>query len=108
MAQSAGLQQRDVAQSLLVASSGSFQTSPTFYLDPRNGVEYSIAAQSPQYELDTLQDLKNIPVTAGSGGRRLAGKQRLVWGRPAADRYRSGGWTPDSDSGQSRLRGSGG
>ncbi|HTV78644.1 MAG TPA: efflux RND transporter permease subunit [Steroidobacteraceae bacterium] len=66
LSQSAGLTQSDVMQSLLVASSGSFQTSPEFYLDPRNGVEYSIAAQSPQYALDTMQDLKNIPVTGGS------------------------------------------
>jgi multidrug efflux pump subunit AcrB len=67
MAQSMGLEQNDVMQSLLVASSGSFQTSPTFYLDPKNGVEYSIAAQSPQYVLDTLQDLRNIPLTPASG-----------------------------------------
>jgi multidrug efflux pump subunit AcrB len=67
MAQSAGFAQRDVMQSLLVATSGSFQTSPTFYLDPQNGVEYSIAAQSPQYALDTMQDLRNIPLTPGSG-----------------------------------------
>jgi multidrug efflux pump subunit AcrB len=67
MAQGAGLAQRDVAQSLLVAASGSFQTSPTYYLDPRNGVEYSIAVQAPQYGLDTMQDLRNIAVTAGSG-----------------------------------------
>ncbi|MGB7134904.1 MAG: efflux RND transporter permease subunit, partial [Acidobacteriaceae bacterium] len=56
MAESANLQERDIAQSLLVASSGSFQTSPTFYLDPRNGVEYDIVAQAEQYNLDTLQD----------------------------------------------------
>ncbi|MGB9032240.1 MAG: efflux RND transporter permease subunit [Acidobacteriaceae bacterium] len=68
MAQSMGLQQNNVMQSLLVASSGSFQTSPTFYLDPQNGVEYSIAAQSPQYEFDTLQDLRNVPLTQSSGG----------------------------------------
>jgi multidrug efflux pump subunit AcrB len=67
MAQSAGFAQRDVMQSLLVATSGSFQTSPTFYLDPQNGVEYSIATQSPQYALDTMQDLRNIPLTPGSG-----------------------------------------
>jgi multidrug efflux pump subunit AcrB len=67
MAQGAGLAQRDVAQSLLVAASGSFQTSPTYYLDPQNGVEYSIAVQAPQYGLDTMQDLRNIAVTAGSG-----------------------------------------
>ena len=74
MAQSMGLQQNDVMQSLLVASSGSFQTSPTFYLDPQNGVEYSIAAQSPQYVFDTLQDLRNVPLKqAGGGGNGAAG-----------------------------------
>ncbi|HZZ39693.1 MAG TPA: efflux RND transporter permease subunit [Acidobacteriaceae bacterium] len=71
LAESTNLQERDVAQSLLVASSGSFQTSPTFYLDPRNGVEYDIVAQSQQYNLDTMQDLRNIPVTAGSGAGGL-------------------------------------
>ena len=48
-----GLTQQNVAQSLLVALSGSFQTSPNFYLDPRNGVSYNIAIQAPQYRLDT-------------------------------------------------------
>ena len=67
--QQVGLQQRDVAQSLLVATSGSFQTAPTYWLNPQNGVSYSIAVQSPQYSLDTLQALKNIPMTSsGSGG----------------------------------------
>ena len=58
-----GMTQANVAQSLLVATSGSFQTSPTFWLDPRNGVSYDIAVQSPQYALDTMQDLSNIPLT---------------------------------------------
>ncbi len=58
-----GLRQNDVAQSLLSATSGSFQTSPTFFLDPKNDVSYNIAVQSPQYNLDTLNDLANIPVT---------------------------------------------
>jgi multidrug efflux pump subunit AcrB len=73
MAQSTGLAQRDIAQSLLVATSGSFQTSPTFYLDPQNGVEYSIAVQAPQYGLDTMQDLRNIAVTPGSGASASGG-----------------------------------
>ncbi len=69
-----GLKQNDVAQSLLSATSGSFQTSPTFFLDPINNVSYNIAVQSPQYNLDTLNDLANIPITAagtatsGNGG----------------------------------------
>jgi multidrug efflux pump subunit AcrB len=72
-AEQIGLQQRDVAQSLLVATSGSFQTSPTFWLNPRNGVSYSIAVQSPQYNLDSLQDLNTIPLTAGSGAGAVGG-----------------------------------
>ncbi|HEY0760617.1 MAG TPA: efflux RND transporter permease subunit [Acidisarcina sp.] len=71
--QQVGLQQRDVAQSLLVATSGSFQTSPTFWLNPQNGVSYSIAVQSPQYTLDTLQQLRNIPLTAGASAGSGAG-----------------------------------
>jgi multidrug efflux pump subunit AcrB len=62
-AQQIGYSTRDVAQSLLISLSGSFQTTPTFWLDPRTGVSYNIAAQTPQYRVDTLQDLQNIPVT---------------------------------------------
>jgi multidrug efflux pump subunit AcrB len=65
-AQQVGLQQKDVAQSLLVATSGSFQTTPNFWLNPQTGVSYSIAVQSPEYNLDSLQDLRNIPLTSGS------------------------------------------
>jgi multidrug efflux pump subunit AcrB len=68
-----GLEQKDVTNSLLTATSGSFQTSPTFFLDPKNNVSYNIAVQSPQYNLDTLQDLANIPLTAGSGGAASGG-----------------------------------
>ncbi|MBT9331722.1 efflux RND transporter permease subunit [Paracidobacterium acidisoli] len=65
-AEQIGLKQSNVAQSLLVATSGSFQTAPAFWLDPRNGVSYDIAVQAPQYSLDSLQDIANIPVTNGS------------------------------------------
>ncbi|MGH9738682.1 MAG: efflux RND transporter permease subunit [Candidatus Acidiferrales bacterium] len=61
-----GLTQQNVAQSLLVALSGSFQTSPQFFLDPKNGVSYSIAVESPQYRLDTLAELNSLPITAGN------------------------------------------
>ncbi len=66
-----GFTQRDIAGSLLVALSGSFQTSPTFWLNPKNGVSYNIATQSPQYNLDSLQDLENIPISASSGAAAL-------------------------------------
>jgi multidrug efflux pump subunit AcrB len=62
-AQQIGYSARDVAQNLLISLSGSFQTTPTFWLDPRTGVSYNIAAQTPQYRVDTMQDLQNIPVT---------------------------------------------
>ena len=66
--QEVGLTQRDVASSLLVALfSGSFQTAPSFYLNPANGVSYQVASQVPQYRLDTLQALAGIPVTGVSG-----------------------------------------
>jgi multidrug efflux pump subunit AcrB len=65
-AQDIGLTQRDVAGSLLVALSGSFQTSPTFWLNPKNGVSYNIAAQTPQYSLDSLGDLESVPITASA------------------------------------------
>ena len=67
-AQSVGLQARDVAQNVLVSLSSSFQTSPTFWLDPRNGVNYNIAVQTPQYRMDTYQALQNTPVTASAAG----------------------------------------
>jgi multidrug efflux pump subunit AcrB len=63
-AQDLGLTQRDVAGSLLASTSGSYQTSPTYWLDPRNGVSYSISAQTPQYDLQSLIDLENVPITS--------------------------------------------
>jgi multidrug efflux pump subunit AcrB len=65
-AESVGLTQQNVAQSMLVALSGSFQTTPNFYLDPNNGVSYNIAIQSPQYRLDSMSDLKSLPVTSAA------------------------------------------
>jgi multidrug efflux pump subunit AcrB len=62
-AQEIGFTAHDIAQNLLVSLSGSFQTSPTFWLDPKNHVSYQIATQTPQYRVKTLQDLENIPVT---------------------------------------------
>ena len=62
-----GYSQRDVAGNLLVALSGSFQTAPSFWLNPQNGVSYSVAVQSPQYRINNLQDLLNVPVTGSAG-----------------------------------------
>jgi len=62
-AQQLGFTAQNIAQNLLVSLSGSFQTSPTFWVDPKNRASYSIATQTPQYREDTLQDLENIPIT---------------------------------------------
>ncbi len=70
-AQEAGYNARDIANNILVSLSGSFQTSPTFWLNPRNGVSYNIAAESPQYEMDSLQDLRNIPITGSSSAPQI-------------------------------------
>ena len=69
-AQLVGYTERDVAQNLLISLSGSFQTSPTFWLDPKTGVSYSITTQTPQYRVDSLQSLENIPIAAGNSNTR--------------------------------------
>ena len=61
-----GFTQNDIARSLLTTLSGSFQTQPTFWLNPVNGVSYSLATQTPQYRIQSLQDLQNIPIS-GAG-----------------------------------------
>ncbi|SIT37442.1 Cation/multidrug efflux pump [Paraburkholderia piptadeniae] len=62
-AMQAGLTQKDVAQNLLIALSGSSQTTPNFWLDPKNGVSYPLMAEVPQYDIHSLQTLANIPLT---------------------------------------------
>ncbi len=67
-----GLSERDVANNLLVSLSGSGQTSPTFWLNPSTGVSYAISTMTPQYRMDSLNDLRTIPVTAGDGDQPSA------------------------------------
>jgi len=66
-ASAVGYSQRDVGGNLLVALSGSSQTTPTYWLNPESGVTYNVAVQMPQYRLASLQDVQNIPVTGTSG-----------------------------------------
>ena len=75
-AQYVGMQARDVAQNVLVSLSSSFQTTPNFWLDPQNGVSYNVAVQTPQYRVDTYQELQNTPIT-GSGANSNAPPQIL-------------------------------
>ena len=62
-----GFTPRDVAGDLLVSLSGSFQTSPTFWLDPKNGRELQHYGANTAVSEDSLQDLENIPITNSSG-----------------------------------------
>jgi multidrug efflux pump subunit AcrB len=61
-AEDLGLTQRDVANNLLISLSGSFQSAPAFWLSPKNGVQYNVVTQTPQYQLDTIDALRNIPI----------------------------------------------
>ena len=60
-----GLTERDVATDLLISLSGSVQTAPNYWLNPVNGVNYSIAVQTPQYKIDSLDALRQSPISAG-------------------------------------------
>ncbi|SAL45265.1 acriflavin resistance protein [Caballeronia terrestris] len=69
----AGFTQRDVANNLLITLSGSQQTTPTFWLNPANGVSYNVITSAPQYDMDSLQSVANIPVTSSTGRTNLLG-----------------------------------
>ena len=99
-AQTIGLQQRDITNSLLTALSGSYQTSPTYFLDPHNGVEYNIAVQSPQYQMDSLQQLGNIPVTGVGQNSAMTPTSipNTAGGGPSASNINSSGTVPFTPS----------
>jgi multidrug efflux pump subunit AcrB len=59
-----GFTPRDIANSLLVSLSGSFQTAPNFFLNRQNGVEYNLVAQTPQYTIQALQDVQSMPISS--------------------------------------------
>jgi CzcA family heavy metal efflux pump len=73
-----GLTAREVAQSALVSLSGSFQTTPNFWLNPRNEVTYQMAVQAPQYRMTDLQDLMNIPVISQQGSQLMGNLVQLT------------------------------
>jgi multidrug efflux pump subunit AcrB len=71
--QQVGLSAFNVGQNVLISLSGSSQTSPAFWLNPQNGVVYNIAVQSPQYRVDSLGALMNMPVGAAGTGAGAGG-----------------------------------
>src|SRR5665213_9994 len=72
-AQYVGLTERDVTNSLVVNLAGSAQIAPTYYLNPDNGVSYSIVVQTPQYQIDSLSALETLPITAGGANAPILG-----------------------------------
>ncbi|PRC93653.1 efflux RND transporter permease subunit [Solimicrobium silvestre] len=68
-----GITERDVTNSLVVTMAGSGQVAPAFWLNKRNGVSYPVVAQTPEYRIQTLSDLQNIPIA----GDNVKGPQIL-------------------------------
>jgi multidrug efflux pump subunit AcrB len=62
-----GYTAREVANNVLNSLSGSFQITPMFFLNYNNGVNYNLVAQPPQYDIHSIQDIRNIPLTAKPG-----------------------------------------
>jgi multidrug efflux pump subunit AcrB len=65
LAQQVGLTQRDVANDMLISLSSSGQTAPNYWLDPQSGVQYTVAVQTPQWLIDSVDALGSTPLTAG-------------------------------------------
>jgi multidrug efflux pump subunit AcrB len=68
-----GVTERDVTNSLVVNLAGSSQVAPTYWLNPDNGVNYPIVMQTPQYQIDTLNALEDIPITAAGAASQTLG-----------------------------------
>jgi len=66
-AQEVGVTTRDVTNSMVVNLAGSSQVAPTYWLNPQNGVSYPIVMQAPQYRLDSLAALANMPIGSADG-----------------------------------------
>jgi multidrug efflux pump subunit AcrB len=66
-----GLTEQAVATNMLVSLSGSFQTSPSFWVDPKSGTQYQVATQTPQYRLGNLNDLGNTPLNGPAGASQI-------------------------------------
>ena len=73
-----GMTQHDVASDLLISLSSSGQTSPNFWLDPKKGVQYSVAVMTPQYKVDSMEALKNTPIVTPGKESQLLGNLATV------------------------------
>jgi multidrug efflux pump subunit AcrB len=66
-----GLTEQSIANNLLVSLSGSFQTAPSFWIDPKSGTQYQVVAQTPQFRLENLNDLGNTPLNGPGGASQI-------------------------------------
>src|SRR5229473_831521 len=89
-----GFTARDLGNSLLVSLSGSFQTTPTFFLNWQNGVSYNLATQTPQYRIQSLSDIENIPITAAGAPAPGATPAGTAAGTTAAGATAAGSTRP--------------
>jgi CzcA family heavy metal efflux pump len=64
-----GMTEKDVTDAMATALAGTSTTAPTYWVDPKNGVAYPIVAQAPEYRMDTLASVANLPVTPAAGGQ---------------------------------------
>jgi multidrug efflux pump subunit AcrB len=71
--QQLGLTASNVGQNVLISLSGSSQTSPAFWLNPQSGIVYQIQVQAPQYRVDSMDALANLPVAAAGNAASTAG-----------------------------------
>jgi multidrug efflux pump subunit AcrB len=79
-----GVTEKDAATSMLDTLAGSIQTAPTFWLNPKNGVSYPIVVQTPQYDVDTINQLQNTPLGAAGATQLLGGLARVTTGQTNA------------------------
>jgi multidrug efflux pump subunit AcrB len=75
-----GLNEADIARSLQESLSGSFKVAPTFWINPKNGVAYPIVAQTPQYWLDSVSSLENVPASREDTSQIVGGLATLKRG----------------------------
>jgi multidrug efflux pump subunit AcrB len=83
-AQLLGLTEQNVASNMLISLSGSFQTSPSFWIDPTTGTQYNVVSQTPQYSLASLNDLANTPLSLSSGAAGGSGGTSQILSNVAA------------------------
>ncbi|HLX63485.1 MAG TPA: efflux RND transporter permease subunit [Planctomycetota bacterium] len=85
MASQFGMTQRDVANGVLVSLSSSGQAAPNYWLDPKNGIQYALAVQTPQYMMNSMEALKDTPLNTSNGPQLLENMAEVTRGTGATN-----------------------